>query len=108
MNRGDSYCRMRRFVRSRGARVMPQPIARIANDVTPLISKRGRSARAPATTPKLTRIYLLGQMRALGHTGNDLLPRAKKVQAIFAYLCLARGEHLSRSRIAGVVWDRSG
>jgi len=47
-------------------------------------------------------------MRVLSQTDEDILPRAKKTQAILAYLCLSEGERLSRSRIAGVIWDRSG
>ncbi len=44
----------------------------------------------------------------LGPTGEDILPKAKKTQALLAYLCLSHGERLSRSRISGVIWDRSG
>lgn len=47
-------------------------------------------------------------MRVLGPTGENILPKAKKTQALLAFLCLAHGERLSRSRIAGVIWDRSG
>jgi TolB-like protein len=47
-------------------------------------------------------------MRVLGQNGDDILPQAKKTQAILAYLCLSQGDRLSRSRIAGVIWDRSG
>jgi TolB-like protein/DNA-binding SARP family transcriptional activator len=47
-------------------------------------------------------------MRVLGPTGEDILPKAKKTQALLAFLCLSHGERLSRSRIAGVIWDRSG
>jgi TolB-like protein/DNA-binding SARP family transcriptional activator len=58
--------------------------------------------------PRISRIYLLGQMQVLSPTDEDILPRARKTQAILAYLCLSEGERLSRSRIAGVIWDRSG
>jgi len=45
-------------------------------------------------------------MRALGPGGEDILPRAKKTQAVLAYLCLAQGGRVSRSRVAGIIWDR--
>ncbi|HKS89860.1 MAG TPA: BTAD domain-containing putative transcriptional regulator [Stellaceae bacterium] len=47
-------------------------------------------------------------MRALDPAGNDILPRAKKTQAVLAYLCLADNQRLPRSRLAGLIWDRSG
>jgi TolB-like protein len=50
----------------------------------------------------------MGMMRAVGPGGEDILPRAKKTQAILASLCLARGQRVLRSRLAGTIWDRSG
>jgi len=47
-------------------------------------------------------------MRVIGESGGNILPEARKTQAILAYLCLSEGDRLSRSRIAGVIWDRSG
>jgi TolB-like protein/DNA-binding SARP family transcriptional activator len=61
-----------------------------------------------AIVKRMSRIHLLGQMRVLGPNDENILPRARKTQAILAYLCLSDGERLSRSRIAGVIWDRSG
>ena len=78
------------------------------NNVRLLRTKGTNAARAEALLEKQTRIYLLGTMRALGPGGEDVLPRAKKTQAVLAYLCLARGERVPRGRIAGVIWDRSG
>jgi len=78
------------------------------NNVTTLARKRAvvpRRATAPAGQ---TRIYLTRTMRALSPNGEDILPRAKKTQAVLAYLCLAQGEPVPRSRIAGIIWDRSG
>jgi len=78
-------------------------------NVTSLASRRQRPARATAAgSPSITRIYLLGGMRALGPADEDILPRAKKTQAVLAYLCLAQGERVSRSRLAGLIWDRAG
>jgi DNA-binding SARP family transcriptional activator len=78
------------------------------NNVTSLTSKRAGAARTGAVSQGIARVYLLGMMRAVGPDGEDILPHAKKTQAVLALLCLARGERLSRSRLAGVVWDRSG
>lgn len=47
-------------------------------------------------------------MRAVAPGGEDILPRARKARALLAYLCLAQGERVSRSRLAGILWDRSG
>jgi TolB-like protein/DNA-binding SARP family transcriptional activator len=55
----------------------------------------------------LARIYLIGTMRAVGPGGVDLVPRSRKARALLAYLCLAQGERVSRSRLVGLLWDRS-
>ncbi len=46
-------------------------------------------------------------MRIIGKFGVDIFINSKKAKALFAYLCLHRGERLSRSRLAGLLWDRS-
>ena len=78
------------------------------SNVTTLTSKHAGTVRQKIIPSQITRIYLLGSMRALGPTGENILPRAKKAQAVLAYLCLAQGKPLSRSQVAGVIWDRSG
>ena len=78
------------------------------NTVTRFTDKIARIPRTGPHTEEVTRITLLGQMRASGPDGNNVLPRAKKTQAVLAYLCLANGQRLSRSLIAGMVWARSG
>jgi TolB-like protein/DNA-binding SARP family transcriptional activator len=55
----------------------------------------------------LARIYLVGTMRAVGPGGVDLLPRSRKARGLLAHLCLAQGERVSRSRLVGLLWDRS-
>src|SRR6516225_16271 len=55
----------------------------------------------------LPRIYLVGTMRAVAPGGADFLPRGRKARALLAYLCLAQGERVSRSRLVGLLWDRS-
>jgi TolB-like protein len=54
------------------------------------------------------RIHLVGRMRVVASDGEDILLRARKTCGLLAYLCLAQGERVSRSRLAGVLWDRSG
>jgi TolB-like protein/DNA-binding SARP family transcriptional activator len=55
----------------------------------------------------LPRIYLVGTMRAVAPGGADFLPRGRKTRGLLACLCLARGERVSRSRLVGLLWDRS-
>ena len=56
----------------------------------------------------LPRIYLVGNMRAVAPDGADFLPRGRKTRGLMAFLCLAQGERISRSRLVGLLWDRSG
>lgn len=81
---------------------------RLASNVTPFTGRRSNAALAEVITQPLSRIYLLGTLRALGPTGHDVLPRSKKARALLAYLCLSRGEQVSRGRVAGLIWDRVG
>jgi TolB-like protein/DNA-binding SARP family transcriptional activator len=46
-------------------------------------------------------------MRAIAPGGADFLPRGRKTRALLACLCLAQGERVSRSRLIGLLWDRS-
>ena len=55
----------------------------------------------------LPRIYLVGTMRAVAPGGADFLPRGRKTRGSLACLCLAQGERVSRSRLIGLLWDRS-
>lgn len=78
------------------------------NNVTSFPSKT-RLAPLQETDPQgVTRIHLLGEMRVIGPAGHDILPQAKRTKAVLAYLCLSHGERILRTRIAGVIWDRSG
>jgi TolB-like protein len=54
------------------------------------------------------RIFLLGRTEVTGRNGSNFLPNPTKTKAVFAYLCLHRGEALARTRIADLIWDRSG
>src|SRR3974390_1938600 len=55
----------------------------------------------------LPRIYLVGTMRAVAPAGAGFLPRGRKTRGLMACLCLAQGERISRSRLVGLLWDRS-
>jgi len=46
-------------------------------------------------------------MRAVAPGGADFLPRGRKTRGLLACLCIAHGERLSRSRLVGLLWDRS-
>src|SRR5437588_9891543 len=56
----------------------------------------------------LPRIYVVGNMRALAPGGTDFLPRGRKTRGLLAYLCLAQGERVTRSRPVGLSGDRCG
>jgi len=60
--------------------------------------------RVPRALPL---IYLVGTMRTVGLGGADFLPRGRKTRGLLACLCLAQGERVSRSRLVGLLWDRS-
>jgi TolB-like protein/DNA-binding SARP family transcriptional activator len=76
------------------------------NNVTKFRRKTG--TRSDPIAKREVRIHLLGSMRAIGPNGENILPRAKKTQAVLAYLILMQGEGLLRNRVAGMIWDRSG
>jgi TolB-like protein/DNA-binding SARP family transcriptional activator len=64
--------------------------------------------QASGSTPRtLSRIHLVGAMRALAPDGAHILPRGRKTRALLAFLCLAQGERISRARLASLLWDRS-
>src|SRR5215472_11693045 len=66
------------------------------------------SAAAIGWIPRaLPRIYLVGTMRAVAPGGADFLPRGRKTRGLLACLCLEQGERVSRSRLVGLLWDRS-
>src|SRR5689334_422037 len=46
-------------------------------------------------------------MRAVAPGVADFLPRGRKTRGLLACLCLAQGERVSRSRLVGLLWDRS-
>src|SRR5262245_6155845 len=46
-------------------------------------------------------------MRAVAPGGADFLPRGRKTRGLLACLCLSQGERVSRSRLVGLLWDRS-
>jgi TolB-like protein/DNA-binding SARP family transcriptional activator len=77
------------------------------NNVTSFPADRDVSARVDGEQRKVTRIFLLGQTKVIGPSGDSLLPKARKTKAVFAYLCLSQGEVLARARLADLIWDRS-
>lgn len=78
------------------------------NNIRKFPSTQEKVARIKGATDTKPRIYLVGRMRAVAPGGEDILPRARKTCGLLAYLCLAQGERVSRSRLAGVLWDRAG
>src|SRR5260370_35584363 len=78
------------------------------NNIRRIPSTREKVVRIKGAADSRPRIYLVGWMRGVASDGEDILPRARKTCALLAYLCLAQGERVSRGRLAGVLWDRSG
>jgi TolB-like protein/DNA-binding SARP family transcriptional activator len=68
----------------------------------PHVSSRKNTSLGPPC-----RIFLLGKTQVIDSSEN-VLPKAKKTKAVFAYLCLSRGARVPRARIADLIWDRSG
>jgi DNA-binding SARP family transcriptional activator len=73
------------------------------NRVVPL--DLGRIPEITARQP-LVRIHLLGSLRATTYLGENVLPRGRKARALLGYLCLSAGEHVARSRLSTLLWDR--
>jgi len=69
---------------------------------------RVKAPRVEADSEAEAKFYLVGTMRAVAQGGDDILPRSRKTRALLACLCLAQGERVSRSRLAGLLWERSG
>lgn len=77
------------------------------SNVTSLRGKRTGVTRKKMPGPRLSRIHTLGIFKVIGPNGEDILPRTKKAQAVLGYLCLSGGQPVSRSYLAGLIWDRS-
>lgn len=75
------------------------------SNIAPFRAARENTARLHAE-PR-ARFYLFGMMRAVSAAGEDLLPHSRKSRALLAYMCMAEGERVSRSRLAALLWDRS-
>src|SRR6266496_4184831 len=94
--------------RTGGPRLRP-PLAMeslaMANSITNIRSFPGTRVKVPrigADSETKPKFYLVGTMRAVAPGGDDILPRSRKTRALLACLCLARGERVSRSRLAGL------
>jgi TolB-like protein/Tfp pilus assembly protein PilF len=80
----------------------------------PAEPRQAESTGAPAPAGEgrprdraIVRVHLLGPMQATTYLGASVLPRASRARAVLGYLCLAGGEHVSRSSLAGLLWDRA-
>lgn len=54
----------------------------------------------------VARIQLLGVFSAKSVVGENICPKSRKAQALLVLLAAARGDALTRSRLAGLLWDR--
>ena len=66
----------------------------------------GQTGQVRHAVSPITRIHLLGTMRAASARHSDILPRGRKARAILGYLCFAGGAQVPRSRLAAMLWDR--
>lgn len=82
------------------------PAAAGAGLVVPLELSRADAAARQAPRQPIVRIHLLGTMRATTYLGQGILPRGRKARALLGILALARGDAVSRARLAGLLWDR--
>ena len=55
----------------------------------------------------LMTLQLIGPFKAETVTGLDVSPRSKKARALLGILALAPSDGMSRSRVAGLLWDRA-
>src|SRR5690242_19081623 len=78
------------------------------NDVNRTESMSGPTAAAGARLRDraIVRIHLLGPMQATTYLGSDILPHGSRARALLGCLCQAGGAHVSRARLAGLLWDR--
>ncbi len=53
----------------------------------------------------LIRLRILGPVEALSFSGENVLPRGRKAQAILCYLALSPEEFVSRQRLIGLLWS---
>lgn len=77
------------------------------NNVASLSGQKGNARGTASAFAHVSRVHLVGRFRVTNARGENLLPRSVKTQAVLAYLCLAQGERVSRSVVAGLIWDRS-
>ncbi len=66
----------------------------------------GRPRRFPSSDNIIARFHLFGPFRALTLGGRQVEPKGRKARAMLSHLCLARHNQASRSRLAGLLWDR--
>jgi TolB-like protein/DNA-binding SARP family transcriptional activator len=82
-----------------------RPAVSVSNIAAFKKSRRAAPAMRPLQ-PISLRVQLVGKMRATGPSGENVLPRRTKSQALLGFMCLSQGEMLLRSRVAGMIWDR--
>lgn len=76
-------------------------------NVTRFTNRLDSAATTSDNSRKVWQIYLAGAMRMFGPGGENALPNARKTRAMLAYLCLAKGKRVSRSRLAALLWNKT-
>jgi len=83
------------------------PVASVTGPVTGEEECGNGNAIIARSSSPTAWIHLIGTMRAVGPTGESILPNGRKTRGLLACLCMARGKRVSRSRLASLLWDRS-
>ncbi len=91
----------------RSARDSRQETAFAAVDkIVPIRPVQATQTATQTLRQPLAHIHILGAMRAVDWSGQNLLPRGRKAKALLGYLCLYPKEPVARSRVAALLWDR--
>jgi TolB-like protein len=75
------------------------------NNIATLANARDAAARA--RIGEVWKFYLAGTMRLVGPNGEECSPLPRKTRALLSYLCLSPSNRASRSRLTGLLWDRT-
>jgi DNA-binding SARP family transcriptional activator len=57
--------------------------------------------------PGGVRIHIVGPLKVIDLQGKEISIAGRKSRALLGCLCLSPGDHITRGRLAGLLWDRS-
>src|SRR5215468_2581175 len=72
----------------------------VVDKIVPIRPAQATRTATQTLRQPVARIHILGAMRAVDWSGQNLLPRGRKAKALLGYLCLyPPGEAVARSRV---------